>query len=123
MFPIHCWLNLLHFAQVRLRMENDYPGNTPPQTVPNMIRASVQQYPGTIAVGYKEHEGGTYTESGISMLNWDSRYLCHFSTKMAEIWSPGTSFLKDVWTCKISVLYLLYFHSCESFCGLFSDFH
>ena len=39
-------------------MENDYPGNTLPQTVPNMIRASVQQYPETIAVGYKEHEGG-----------------------------------------------------------------
>ena len=56
----------------------------------------------------------TYTESGTSMLNWDSRYLCHFSTKMAEIWSPGTSF-QDVWTCKISALYLLYFHSYETF--------
>ena len=56
------------------------------------------------------------------MLNWDSRYLCHFSTEMAEIWSPGTSF-QDVWTCKISALYLLYFHSCESCCGVFSDFH
>ena len=56
----------------------------------------------------------TYTESGTPMLNWDSRYLCHFSTKMAEIWSPGTSF-QDVWTCKISALYLLYFHSYETF--------
>ena len=64
----------------------------------------------------------TYTESGTPMLNWDSRYLCHFSTEMAEIWSPGTSF-QDVWTCKISALYLLYFHSYESFCGVFSDFH
>ena len=62
------------------------------------------------------------TESGTVMLNWDSRYLCHFSTKMAEIWSPGTSF-QDVWTCKISALYLLYFQSYESFCGVFSDFH
>ena len=56
----------------------------------------------------------TYTESGTPMLNWDSRYLCHFSTEMAEIWSPGTSF-QDVWTCKISALYLLYFHSYETF--------
>ena len=31
----------------------------------------------------------TYVELGQS--------LCHFSTEMAEIWSPGTSF-KDVWT-------------------------
>ena len=62
------------------------------------------------------------TESGTVMLNWDSRYLCHFSTEMAEIWSPGTSF-QDVWTCKISALYLLYFQSYESFCGVFSDFH
>ena len=30
-------------------------------------------------------------------LFWDSEYLCHFSTEMAEIWSPGTSF-QDVWT-------------------------
>ena len=34
----------------------------------------------------------TYTESGTPMLSWDSPYLCHFSTEMAEIWSPGTSF-------------------------------
>ena len=53
------------------------------------------------------------------MLNWDSRYLCHFSTEMAEIWSPGTSF-QDVWTCKISALYLLYFQSYESFCSRIS---
>ena len=58
----------------------------------------------------------TFTESGTPMLNWDSRYLCHFSTEMAEIWSPGTSF-QDVWTCKISALYLLYFHSYETFSG------
>ena len=63
-----------------------------------------------------------YTESGTPMLNWDSRYLCYFSTEMAEIWSPGT-FSEDVWTYKISALYLLYFESCESFCGGFSDFH
>ena len=35
---------------------------------------------------------------------WDSGYLCHSSTEMAEIWSPGTSF-QDVWTYKISALY------------------
>ena len=34
----------------------------------------------------------TYTESGTPMMNWESRYICHFSTEMAEIWSPGTSF-------------------------------
>ena len=50
----------------------------------------------------------TYTESGTPMLNWDSRYLCHFPNEMAEIWSLGTSF-QDVWTYKISALYLLYF--------------
>ena len=39
----------------------------------------------------------TYTESGTPMINWGSRYLCHFSTEMDEIWSPGTS-SQDVWT-------------------------
>ena len=47
-------------------------------------------------MGFKRqkcHWFGTvpYTESGTPMLNWDSRYLCHFSTEMAEIWSPGTT--------------------------------
>ena len=56
------------------------------------------------------------TESGTVMLNWDSRYLCHFSTEMAEIWSPGTSF-QDVWTCKISALYLFDFQRYETFSG------
>ena len=45
---------------------------------------------------------------------WDSGYLCHFSTEMAEIWCPGTSF-QDDWTHKISALYLLYFQSYETF--------
>ena len=57
---------------------------------------------------FLEHSTVTYTESGTPMLIWDSRYLCHFSTEMAEIWSPGTSF-QDLWTCKIAALYLLYF--------------
>jgi len=56
------------------------------------------------------------TESVTVMLNWDRRYLCHFSTEMAEIWSPGTSF-QDVWTHKFSALYLLYFRSYEIFSG------
>ena len=64
----------------------------------------------------------TYTESGTPMLNWDSRYLCHFSTEMAEIWSPGT-FFQDVWTCKISALYPLYSQSYEPFSDLFSVFN
>ena len=59
----------------------------------------------------------TYTESGTPMMNWDSQYLCHFSTEMAEIWSSGTSF-QDDWTCRISaLLYLLYFQSYETFSG------
>ena len=33
---------------------------------------------------------------------WDSRYLCHFSTEMTEIWCPGT-FSKGVWTHKIAL--------------------
>ena len=47
---------------------------------------------------------------------WDSGYLCHFSTEMAEILSPGT-FSKGVWKQKISALYLLYFQSYETFSG------
>ena len=43
----------------------------------------------------------------------DSGYLCHFSTKMAEILCPGTSF-QDDWTYKFSALYLLYFQSYET---------
>ena len=35
---------------------------------------------------------------------------------MAEIWCPGT-FWKDVWTYKISALYLLYNQSNETFSG------
>ena len=61
-----------------------------------------------------------YTERGTPMLNWDSRYLCHLSTEMAEIWSPGTSF-QDVRTYTISAIYL-FFLSYKSFCGVFSDF-
>ena len=68
------------------------------------------------------HPTVTYTESGTPMMNWDSRYLCHFSTEMAEIWSPGT-FSKGVWTHKISALYLLYFQSYETFSDVLSDFH
>ena len=37
-------------------------------------------------------------------------YLCHFSTEMAEIWSPVT-FFEDVWTHKISALYHFYFQN------------
>ena len=48
--------------------------------------------------------------------------LCHFSTEMAEIWSPGT-FFADIWTYKISALYLLYFQSYLTFIDVLSDFH
>ena len=44
----------------------------------------------------------TYTESGTPMLNWDSRYICQFSTEMAEIWSPGISF-KMFWHAKFQL--------------------
>ena len=37
-------------------------------------------------------------------------HLCHFSAELAEIWSRGT-FCADIWTHKISALYLLYFQS------------
>ena len=62
------------------------------------------------------------TESGTPMLNWDSRYLCHFSTEMAETWSPGTSFsmfehakFQPSISCTFKVM--------KVFCGVFSDFH
>ena len=41
---------------------------------------------------------------------------------MAVIWAPGT-FFEDVWTYKISALYLLYFQSYETFSDVLSDFH
>ena len=47
---------------------------------------------------------------------WKS--LRHFSTEMAEIWCPGTSF-QDDWTHKISALYLLYFLSLEMLIPLY----
>ena len=50
------------------------------------------------------------SQSGSLHSKWISQYLRHFSTEMAEIWSPGT-FFEDVWTCKISALYLLYFQT------------
>ena len=38
---------------------------------------------------------------------------------------PGSleRYIQDVWAHKISALYLLYFHSYETFSDLFSDFH
>ena len=48
--------------------------------------------------------------------------LGHFSMEMAEIWSPGT-FFADIWTYKISALYLLYFQSYYTFSDVLSDFH
>ena len=44
------------------------------------------------------------SQSGSLHSKWISQYLRHFSTEMAEIWSPGT-FFEDVWTHKISALY------------------
>ena len=52
--------------------------------------------------------------SGSLHSKWISQYLRHFSTEMAEIWSPGT-FFEDVWTHKISALNHLYFQSYETF--------
>ena len=54
------------------------------------------------------------SQSGSLHSKWISQYLRHFSTEMAEIWSPGT-FFKDVWTHKISALYHLYFQTYETF--------
>ena len=54
------------------------------------------------------------SQSGSLHSKWISQYLRHFSTEMAEIWSPGT-FFEDVWTHKISALYHLYFQTYETF--------
>ena len=44
-------------------------------------------------------------------------FLCHFTTEMAEIWSPATSY-QDVFAYKISALYhLYYFQSYKAFSG------
>ena len=43
------------------------------------------------------------TSSWTANAKWDTRYLCHFSTKTAEIWSPGI-FFQDVLAYKISAL-------------------
>ena len=56
-------------------------------------------------------------ESQVWHMNVKLKYLCHFSTEMAEIWSPGTSL--DVWTNKISAPYHLYFWSYKAFSGVF----
>ena len=42
------------------------------------------------------------SQSGSLHSKWISQYLRHFSTEMAEIWSPGT-FFEDVWTHKKSM--------------------
>ena len=42
--------------------------------------------------------------------------LCLFSTEMAEIWSPATSY-QDVFVYKISALYHLFFQSYKAFSG------
>ena len=52
-------------------------------------------------------------QSGSLHSKWISQYLRHFSTEMAEIWSPGT-FFEDVWTHKISALYHFYFQNYQT---------
>ena len=54
------------------------------------------------------------SQSGSLHSKWISQYLRHFSTEMAKIWSPGT-FYSDIWTYKISALYLLYSQCYEPF--------
>ena len=62
------------------------------------------------------------TSSGSRNVKWLTLYICCLWTEMAEIWCPGT-FFEDVWTYKISALYLLYFQSYETFSDVLSDFH
>ena len=64
------------------------------------------------------HEMSTVggTSSWTSERQVGHRYLCHFSTEMTEIWSPGTIF-QDVLSCHISALYYLCFKSYEPFSG------
>ena len=51
--------------------------------------------------------------SGSLHSKWIPQYLRHFSTEMAEIWSPGT-FFEDVWTHKISALYHFNFQNYQT---------
>ena len=58
--------------------------------------------------------GGTSSES--QDVKWLTIYICYLWTEMAKILLPGT-FSEDIWPYKISPLYLLYFHSYETFNG------
>ena len=54
----------------------------------------------------------------------DTPYLCHFSTQMAEIWSPGTFFSKMFWHTKYQLSLLLSDLLYKAFSGgFFSDIH
>ena len=39
-------------------MDDEYPGNKPPETVPSMIRNVVEQNPNSVAVAFKQTPGG-----------------------------------------------------------------
>ena len=65
---------------------------------------------------------GSLTVTGSPSLSVSVSNLCQFTTERAEIWSPGT-FCADIWTYKISALYLLYFQSYSTFSDVLSDFH
>ena len=39
-------------------MDDKYPGNKPPETVPSMIRNVVEQNPNSVAVAFKQTPGG-----------------------------------------------------------------
>ena len=52
---------------------------------------------------------------------WDSGYLCHFSTEMAEIWSPGTFFEDGHTKCQLSITFT--FRIIKLKVEVFSDFH
>ena len=66
------------------------------------------------------HLANTCTVGGTSSWTrerqFGHRYLCHFWTEMAEIWSPAT-FFQDVFAYKISALYHLYFQRYKAFSG------
>ena len=81
------------------------------------VRAkSMVKYYGLQKLGSKREVQWCAGHSDSVHVNPTPPYLCHFSTEMAEIWSPATAY-QDVFAYKILAFYHMYFQSYKAFSG------
>ena len=73
-------------------------------------RAGICKWPNLVPLTLPLNSLVGGTSSWTANVKLDTRYLCHFPTKLAEIRPPGPgTFSQDVWTYKISTFQHLQF--------------